>query len=431
MRWLRITGWSVLAIGLVAIAGAVALTQFVDPNGFRGDIERAVRNATGRELRIRGDLGLTWFPWLAVTLRDSEIVGPQGLAAPVSWREARVGARLWPLIRGQLEIDRISVAGLKLQLQRDASGAANWTPSSSPAAAANSEQRPLRIAGLDLIDAEITYQDLTKDSRWQFCGFNLKTSEVSLDNPIRAEGSMRWMRNPAPNCERSQSDPTAVPVEFGGLFASTTKGFEVREVSLRHATAGLELRAPKMTADIAAQDYRVPQWTLSGTHLAATGGPLMLAAKDGVALSTAVDIANANPRAIATALGLPLPAAVEATTFGSLQGRLSLQSGPTGWELRSDQLKLDATSLTGWVRSGANGTVEFQWQADTLKLDGYLPPRDPAAAPFQFPRETLRTLQARGRLAVRKLQWLDVTAHDALLVLELRDGQLRAVEPAP
>lgn len=433
MRWLKVTGWIALAIGLLAVAAALALTQFVDPNSFRDDIERAVRNATGRELRIRGDLGLTWYPWLAVTLRDSELAGPAGMPAPVSWREARIGAKLWPLLRGRLEIDRVSLDGLKLQLERNRDGVANWTAPPQPIAAATRQERPLRIAGLDISDAQIEFVDRAKEARWQFCALDLKTDEISLDAQVSAQGSVLWMRSPVADCAQSKSNKIAVPVEFGGAYVPAARGFELRDLTLRHAATGYQLRAPVVSADLAAQSYRAAQWVLAGKDLAVAGGPLMLVFKDAAALSTELDITKSSPRALATAIGLKLPGATDPTALASLQGKLALKSDAQGWELRSEQLKLDATNLTGWIRAnaGANGPIEFEWQADALRLDGYLPPSDPAAAPFQFPRDALRELQARGRLAVRKLQWLDVTAHDALLVLELRDGELRAVDARP
>jgi AsmA protein len=53
----------VVGLGIVA---SVALLIFFDPNDFRQEISDGVKEATGRDLVIEGDLSLSIFPWLAI-----------------------------------------------------------------------------------------------------------------------------------------------------------------------------------------------------------------------------------------------------------------------------------------------------------------------------------------------------------------------------
>ena len=49
-------------VGVVIIA-SVALLLFVDPNDYRDRISAGVKEATGRDLTIEGELSLSVFPW--------------------------------------------------------------------------------------------------------------------------------------------------------------------------------------------------------------------------------------------------------------------------------------------------------------------------------------------------------------------------------
>ena len=64
-RWiLAITA----ALVLLAVLTVLAVTLFVDPNRFRGQIESAVTRATGEPFKIVGNLEISWYPWLALRM---------------------------------------------------------------------------------------------------------------------------------------------------------------------------------------------------------------------------------------------------------------------------------------------------------------------------------------------------------------------------
>ena len=72
---------SLIALFLIA---AVAFFLFFDPNDFREDISQAVKEETGRDLVIDGEVRLQLFPWLAIevghaTLGNAEGFGDEAL----------------------------------------------------------------------------------------------------------------------------------------------------------------------------------------------------------------------------------------------------------------------------------------------------------------------------------------------------------------
>ena len=128
MRPLRIAAYAAAGlIGLIVVA-LVCVVVFVDPNDYRDDIEKLVEQKTGRELTLGGELKLSVFPWIALetgpaSLGDGPGFGPEPF---VSIKEAHVGVRLLPLLRGKIEVGNVKLDGARIRLITDESGRENW-----------------------------------------------------------------------------------------------------------------------------------------------------------------------------------------------------------------------------------------------------------------------------------------------------------------
>lgn len=421
MTWTKRLLWAILGLAVLAVLGAVVLTQFVDPDRYRGTIETAVRDATGRELRLKGRLQLSWFPWLAVTTAEGQIAGAPGTPILVSWREARVGARLLPLLAGRFVIDRIRADGLVLRLHRDAAGHANWD--GSPAASANkSGGRPLTIDGLDLRDATLEYVDETKGSRWQACHVDLTSSALLTQQPVNMRGQLTMSLRDAVPCDSGLS------AAFSAEYRAVPDGFEARNIQLAFKQSGLQFAAPELRADTKAASYLLRSWNLAIGSGRVTGGPLRATLVPALALGTPIEFDRVSLRELAASLGIELPRSRDTSVLASIKGKAAFTAYGTALEFRSGQLQVDDSQLSGYVRRGPDAAApwEFDWTVDELKLERYLPERDPSR-PFKFPSEDLQKLQARGRLSVATLRWQDIVARDAQVLLELRGGELRTV----
>ncbi len=128
MRNLKLVG--VLAGGIVALLGAVLLGVWllVNPNAYKGKIVAAVKESTGRELKLPGDIKLSVIPWVALELGPASLGNPPGFSDEpfLSFTHANVRVRLLPLLLRHLEIARVEVEGLDLRLRRNAAGRGNW-----------------------------------------------------------------------------------------------------------------------------------------------------------------------------------------------------------------------------------------------------------------------------------------------------------------
>jgi uncharacterized protein involved in outer membrane biogenesis len=186
----RATRWILIGLGAVAamvVAGLWLLTALVDAGRFRPQIQAAVQSATGRALQIDGDVSLDLFPWLAISVSDAALANPPGFSTPelVRWRELSLGARLRPLLQGELELSRIRLTGAQLVLERRADGVANWQglgEGATPAAEAEQRRTVLRsLAGIELRESSVTYID-------QAAGTNVALSDLAVTLPRWAPG---------------------------------------------------------------------------------------------------------------------------------------------------------------------------------------------------------------------------------------------------
>ena len=125
---LKIIGITIGGVLALAIVLAVALTLLLDPNNYKGKIVEAVKDKTGRELRIEGKLSWSFFPWIGVETGRLELANAPGFGAEPFARIDGAGAKveLLPLLHRQMIVDTVFLNGLKLNLGRDAAGKTNW-----------------------------------------------------------------------------------------------------------------------------------------------------------------------------------------------------------------------------------------------------------------------------------------------------------------
>ena len=75
IKYLIIT---VVVLILLLVAGAGILVATVDPNDYKDDIIKLVKESTGRTLTLEGDLGFTFFPALGVSLGEAQLSNASG-----------------------------------------------------------------------------------------------------------------------------------------------------------------------------------------------------------------------------------------------------------------------------------------------------------------------------------------------------------------
>ncbi|MEW8091828.1 MAG: AsmA family protein, partial [Candidatus Thiodiazotropha endolucinida] len=93
---LKVLGWLIGMVLLLIIAAVILIPMFVDPNDHKDRIVAEVKKATGRDLAIGGDIGLSVFPRLALELNGLTLSNAKGFKEGdfAAVKHAEVGVNL-------------------------------------------------------------------------------------------------------------------------------------------------------------------------------------------------------------------------------------------------------------------------------------------------------------------------------------------------
>ncbi len=176
MRFVKIvvTGLGVLVL-IAGVAIAIFVSQF-KPDDYRGRIAESIAKATGRDVQLRGSIGVSFGLVPVVSVADFSLGNMQGGSRPEMLKAAtlEVSVALLPLIVDRrVEVKRLAVDGVDLLLERLADGRANWqmTPNEAAAPSASTATGAAPSRSLPSIDAlvmtktTITWRDAGKPAR--------------------------------------------------------------------------------------------------------------------------------------------------------------------------------------------------------------------------------------------------------------------------
>lgn len=207
---------------LLLVAAAVALPLLVDPNDFKPRIVSAVKDATGRDLEIPGDIKLSVFPWLGAELGAVRLGNAPGFGnepfASVEGVEVRV--KLLPLLQKQVEIGKVVVEQPVIRLAKNVEGRTNWDDLAGEQPATETQPQPetqappdFSVDGVEIRNAHILYSDASAKQNIEVTDFSLETGRLELpaDFPLTMRGAVKL------------TDPElAANFEFRGQVAADT-----------------------------------------------------------------------------------------------------------------------------------------------------------------------------------------------------------------
>lgn len=189
----------IAALVILAIATLIAIPFLIDPNDYKDEISEQVEKATGRQLTIQGDIGLSVFPWVALDLGQLSLSNAEGFESETfaSVNAAQIRIKLLPLLKKEVEMDTIVLDGLMLNLETNEAGETNWDDLSksaateleteTPATNENEDAAPalaaLSIAGVKLSNANILWSDASKSQNYQIRNLNLDTDAIVPGSP--------------------------------------------------------------------------------------------------------------------------------------------------------------------------------------------------------------------------------------------------------
>jgi len=189
----------IVGLVLLIIVAAIVAPMVIDPNDYREEIQAVVKEKTGRDLSINGDLSLSVFPWVGIGINDVSLSNASGFEADyfAEIKEASVKVKLLPLLSQQVEVSTVVLTGMTLNLAKNKAGKTNWDDmaqssgeSSKKESSADTDKSSgtalgaIAIGGLQIVDANITWDDASKGEKYSLADLDLTTDALSLGSPM-------------------------------------------------------------------------------------------------------------------------------------------------------------------------------------------------------------------------------------------------------
>lgn len=185
LKWLA--GFLLTSILLIALA-ALILPRVIEPNDYRENIASVVKQETGRELKLEGDLSVSVFPWLGIRTQQLSLSQPAEIGGNMlSVNSAQLRVRLLPLFSKQLEIDTVVLEQPELELVTLKSGIDSFsglTGNEEPAPPGTDDASTavaLLIQGLELTDGRLVWDDRGEGVRYDVENLQMSTGNLIGD----------------------------------------------------------------------------------------------------------------------------------------------------------------------------------------------------------------------------------------------------------
>lgn len=409
-------GLLVVVLAGVALAGYLLL--LVDPNDFKPQIISAVRENTGRELTIAGDLELGFFPYLAVSISGVQLGNSEGFDGPFATLErAQLKARPIPLLFSRLEVVAVDVEGLSLFLSRNADGKGNWMDLATPKEqSVGQEDAPvlardkrvpvlasLIVDGLQVSDARVVWDDRLKGDHYDVSGIGLDVSDFAFGEPFEVDTTAA-----------AKIGDMGAELDFSAQAVLEFDRLSVADLNLTASLTGPDLeRGPEtiaLTVDAFSTEGQLENGRMQGLGL-----DVRFASRQvpGAISAGRLDVAPFNPRDVFVRLGIPMPGFADPAALGRAAFSCEWSANADRLDVSDLRLAVDNSTMQGFISAvgRTDPFVSLDLRVDALNLDRYRvqPAEDnTGAAPARqddriaLPLREFRALNGNATLAIEE-----------------------------
>jgi len=271
-RTLAVIG-GVVVLLLVAVAVAI---RTVDVNELVGPIKQRVKEATGRDLTIRGGIDLKFGLEPKLVIDEVSLGNASWGKTPqmITAKQIEAQIALLPLLRKQFEIVRFRLVEPSIALETDPRGNGNWEFPSLSAAARPGTPAPsggtlgaFAIGDIAISDGALTYRDGRTGEITNVVIQNLSVHARDAQSPI--SGSFRGKINDTPIALEGDFGPLDQLLHQRWPYPVTVQG------NVNERSAKVETRMTVQGNAVSLEPLQVGYGTtqLTGQMTVTTGGP--------------------------------------------------------------------------------------------------------------------------------------------------------------
>ena len=199
-----------LILFIIFIIGAALIApSFISPETIKTKLIAQIESATGRSVKIDGNLHLTFFPSVGVVAEKVALSNPResGDNTPfISLGELHVDVAVMPLLSRNVVVNNFTLTDATINLHVYKNGLKNWEfvkteksaatetkPDSNPPAALGLPAN-VNLKNVELKNGTISVIDEVKNSKLELKQINTKISLNGLNSPLKIDGSAQWQK---------------------------------------------------------------------------------------------------------------------------------------------------------------------------------------------------------------------------------------------
>lgn len=211
--WFKRILIGLVVLVVVAVVGLAIFLLTFDPNAYKYKLEELVQERYHRSLTIDGEIELSLFPRIGLSVQGVSLSEPNSTDIFASIESTRLAVAVWPLLSNSFVVDHVAISGLKARVVRGKDGQFNFsnlvggastttTAPSNPAEALvgaaqtaaqaitsgtlppSRNNMQIDIAGLDLKDGEVQLQDAISGMAVAVTKINANTGRVTFNQPF-------------------------------------------------------------------------------------------------------------------------------------------------------------------------------------------------------------------------------------------------------
>ena len=344
IKWILIGFCTVVVL---VIAALLIAPMFIDIQKYKPLIEEQATKAAGRSFKINGPLKLSLFPSAEIDLTDLHLGGFAGQDMLVVER-FEVKASLLPLLSKEVQIEKFTVIGPKVVLERDEKGNANWEglgskketekvePEESEEKSEGLPIKKLEVREFAFRNGTVIYTDKTQGLKKEIKDLDFELTDLSFDREIGLNLSGKL-----------DGQAFSLNGAFGPVGENPGQG--------------------RLPLDLTVKLFDLLTARLNGSVTDPAVNP---------SFDLALNVEKFSPRDLVKAMGMAFP--VNTTDSNALTGvALAMKTSGNLGEvaLKDGVLEVDESKLafSGQVKNFLQPDVKFAATLDKMDLDRYMP----------------------------------------------------------
>src|SRR5436190_846844 len=275
MKAIRYTLYAIAGLVVLLVLGGVIFAMTFNPNRYKPEIERLVKEKTGRTLSLKGDLQLAFWPALGAKVNGVTLSEHGSNQQFLALDSAHASVALMPLLHGQAIVDGIRVSGLKATVIKEKDGKFNFSDLMEPKggeAAGKDKKAPEKkaderkgesgqavafdIGSIQIDRSAVTYIDKASGQELAVSDLKLSTGKIAekADGKLELKAAVKG-KNPDADVK--------LDVTGGYKFDLAAKSFAVSKLDAKvtGAAAGITNLSVNAKGDVSANpdkdEYKV------------------------------------------------------------------------------------------------------------------------------------------------------------------------------